>query len=469
MLERLKFSATTSGWVALTVLVVFGFWAWVEVAFTVRGEGLNILHALRGVSAGLASAAVVAHLILKRQRRRERERDALARERDLLRSLFEDELNAMRAGVLLLDDKGMILKANRTAETIHGRALQGVAFSAATVCGKSEGCAACPVTDSILHHRDATATRPCVSPTAEVFLPTVRPVTLPEGGSGVLVIEQVTTEQVRLRSQLIHQEKMATFGLLAAGIAHDLGNPINAVAMHLQLLQMEDDMPAEAKPSLDMISEEINRMQRVLRELVDLARRRRDDAAAPVDLARLIKDAITLLRHDRRMREVEVSLELHAETPEVEAVEDHLMQVILNLIINALDAMPIGGTLTVEAAAHPDKQGYARLRVRDNGEGMGKDTLAHCMEPLFTTKAPGKGTGLGLSIVKDIITAGGGDVEIQSALGRGTTITLTLPGAELGQASEVKPSPTQRAEETQHAAARRHAEATPPAPACALL
>lgn len=430
MRDRVKFSISMSGWVVLTLLVVFGFWAWVEVALDAQGDLANTLHAMRGVSAGLASAGVVTHLLLRRQAQRERERESLARERDLLRSLFEDELNAVRAGVLLLDDQGTILKANRTAETIHGRALQGTPFSAAMTCGKSDGCAACPVTKSLLDHHAATAPRPCVSPTAEVFLPSVRPVALPEGGRGLLVVEQVTTEQVRLRSQLIHQEKMATFGLLAAGIAHDLGNPINAIGMHLQLLQMEPDIPEDARESLDTIQDEITRMQRVLRELVDLARRRRDDTAAPVDLSRIVKDALTLLRHDRRMRAVEVALDLHPATPEVDAVEDHLMQVLINLIINALDAMPVGGKLSIAVTPHPDRPAFAQVRLSDNGEGMSKDVLTHCMEPLFTTKPPGKGTGLGLSIVKDIITSSGGDVEIQSALGRGTTITLSLPAAD---------------------------------------
>lgn len=441
--KQVRFWSSVVGAVALTLLVVFGFWAWVEVVTTAQGTFLHTIHALRGITSGMASAGIAAALIVRHQRKREAERSSIERERDLLHKLFEDDLNSVRAGVLLLDDQGTVVKANRTAETIHGRALVGEPFPN-VACARASACNDCPITDSLHTGQSAVRNKACVGPTAEVFVPSVRPVQLPEGGRGFLVVEQVTTEQVRLRSQLVHQEKMATFGLLSAGIAHDLGNPINAIDMHLQLLQMEDGLSPQVQESLDTIREEILRMQRVLRELVDLARRRRDDAAA-VDLSRLVKDAITLIRHDRRMRGVEVSLDLSPDTPSVEAIEDHLMQVLLNLIINALDAMPLGGRLRIETFPSPDTDDTddntgpsATLRLSDNGEGMSQEVLNRCLEPLFTTKPPGKGTGLGLSIVRDIITNTGGHLAIQSALGRGTTISITLPTSL--QSSPLPPS-----------------------------
>jgi len=158
---------------------------------------------------------------------------------------------------------------------------------------------------------------------------------------------------------------------------------------------------------------------------VDFARRRRDEAAL-VSVQGVVEDALRLLRHDRRMRGVSVERRYDAETPPVFVVEDHLMQVVLNILINALDAMDGGGRIVVEVCPVGAR---VALRVHDSGCGMERDALAHCFEPLFTTKAPGQGTGLGLSISRDIVREAGGDIELHSAPGRGTTAIVVLPGA----------------------------------------
>jgi hypothetical protein len=164
------------------------------------------------------------------------------------------------------------------------------------------------------------------------------------------------------------------------------------------------------------VRQEVARLGRILRELVDFARRRRDEATL-VSVQSVVGDALRLLRHDRRMREVTVREEFDPETPPVFVIEDHLMQVVLNLLLNALDAMPAGGTLRIEVGT---AGGQVALRVHDTGVGMDRAILARCFEPLFTTKDPDRGTGLGLSISRDIARATGGDIEMHSAPGRGT-------------------------------------------------
>jgi signal transduction histidine kinase len=147
-----------------------------------------------------------------------------------------------------------------------------------------------------------------------------------------------------------------------------------------------------------------------------------EEALAPSDSA--VSDALRLLRHDRRMRAVAVQEAFDPETPPVFMIEDHLIQVVLNLLLNALDAMPQGGALRIEVGA---AAGQVALRVRDGGVGMDRGVLARAFEPLFTTKEPGRGTGLGLSISRDIVRAAGGEIELHSAPGRGTTAVVTLP------------------------------------------
>jgi signal transduction histidine kinase len=219
---------------------------------------------------------------------------------------------------------------------------------------------------------------------------------------------------------------MAAFGLLAAGVAHDLGNPLSSVEVQLQLLD-EARLEREDAAVIATVRQEVARLRRILRELVDFARRRRDEASL-VSVQSVVQDALRLVRHDPRTRGVQVQEDYDPETPPVFVVEDHLMQVVLNLLLNAFDAMPEGGTLRLELQQVGER---VALRVRDSGTGMERQVLARCFEPLFSTKPPGKGTGLGLSISRDIARAAGGEIELHSAIGRGTTAVVTLPAAAL--------------------------------------
>ena len=203
-----------------------------------------------------------------------------------------------------------------------------------------------------------------------------------------------------------------------------MGNPLSSIAAQLQLLD-EDELPEDVKQVVTTVRGEMARLQRILRELVDFARRRRDEASL-VSIQSVVDDALRLLRHDRRMRRVEVVTDFHPDAAPVFMVEDHLIQVILNLLLNAVDAMPEGGRLTIEI--RPSGEQVA-LRVRDTGVGMDRSVLARCFEALYTTKAPGKGTGLGLSISREILEAAGGTIEVHSAPGKGTTAVIVLPAA----------------------------------------
>ncbi len=247
---------------------------------------------------------------------------------------------------------------------------------------------------------------------------------LPGGKEYRLLVEQVITEQTKLRARLIHQEKMAAFGLLAAGIAHDMGNPLSSMDGQLRMLDVRE-LPEHAKQTIDVLHEQLGRLQRTLRELVDLARRRRDEASM-VSVRTVVDSALRLISHDRRMRKIKLKTHSDPETPAVFMVEDHLTQVVMNLVINSLDAMPEGGDLNVDIRAVDDE---VALRIHDSGIGMDRGTLKRCKEALFTTKEPGKGTGLGLSICKDILSAVGGGLELHSAPDRGTTVVVTIPGS----------------------------------------
>ena len=414
----------------LCVLLMFLTWEGVEQATALDDRVVHGVHYARGVSTSLLAALTVGLIGWRQHRRREaalsKEASRLGGEARDSRRLLEVVVDATPAALLVLDRDFRVVRANRMAEHVHGGPLVG-AYCYDALAGRSCQCTECPAratfTTALSHTTPGLHTDPH---TGEMLAVESHPLRLPDGEDYVLIVERVVTEQQKLQARLLHQEKMAAFGQLAAGVAHEMGNPLASVEAQLQLLDEARLAPDDASV-VGTVRQEVTRLRRILREMVDFARRRRDEATL-VPVQTVVRDALRLVRHDPRMRGVSTREDFDAETPPVFMIEDHLMQVTLNLLLNALDAMPEGGTLRIEvkpAGAH------VALRVHDSGVGMDHATLGRCFEPLFTTKAPGKGTGLGLSISRDILRAVAGDVELHSAPGKGTTAVVMLPAAGL--------------------------------------
>jgi signal transduction histidine kinase len=417
----------------LCVLLLFLIWEGVERAFAPDDRAAHRIHYARGVSTSLLTACAVGLVGWRQNRRREAVLSALAAQRAQdareARQMLEMVVDATPAALLVLDGDLRVVRANRMAEQVHGGPLVGSRCHEALL-GRGDRCAECPGPGTFAMALACPASGTHTDPrTGEVLSVEAHPLRLPDGNGYVLLVERVVTEQKKLQARLLHQERMAAFGLLAAGVAHEMGNPLASVEAQLQLLD-EARLAKEDAPVVATVRQEVGRLRRILREMVDFARRRRDEATL-VSVQSVVGDALRLVRHDPRLRRVRTREEFDPETPPVFMVEDHLMQVVLNLVLNALDAMPGGGTLRIEvrpAGAH------VALRVHDTGIGMDRATLGHCFEPLFTTKAPGKGTGLGLSLSRDILREVSGEIEMHSAPGKGTTAVVTLPAAALDAA-----------------------------------
>jgi signal transduction histidine kinase len=235
-------------------------------------------------------------------------------------------------------------------------------------------------------------------------------------------LEEYVTEHRNLEAQVRHQETMASLGVLAAGFAHDLGNPLASLSTELELLEGETDV-ARFRESLGVLRRHVARMSRTLREMVDFARRRRDEIA-DVSIASAVADSARLVCHDPRWKRVQLAVDVPSDLPHVHMVEDHLVLVLVNLMLNAADAMPDGGTLTISARF---VDGRVDLRVRDTGSGMKPEVLAKAMTPMFTTKARGRGTGLGLAVSNNVVRSVGGELALSSTAGIGTEVAITLP------------------------------------------
>ncbi len=413
-----------------TVFVMFLIWEALEQWAASSDAVAHLMHYSRGISTSLVTGAVVAWFSYRSHRARaavlEQEVDHRTRESREARQLLRLVVDATPAGLMVLDPSMRIVEANRMAEQVHGRALTGELCYEALPEDQAQ-CADCPAVETA---RDGVAMQACglhqAAGTGEILEVETHPLPMPDGDGYVLLVERVVTERKKLEARLLHQEKMAAFGLFAAEVAHDLGNPLSSIDAQLQLVD-DESLPEEAAEVMHLVRQEVKRLHRILRELVTFARKRRDEASLVSPVA-VVEDALRLLRHDPRMRGIRVVRDFDSDTPPVFLVEDHLMQVVINLLMNSLDAMASEGTLRLEI--RPASDGVV-VRVRDDGAGMSATVLDRCLEPLFTTKEEGKGTGLGLSIARDIIEAAGGEIELHSAVDRGTTTIITLPPAVL--------------------------------------
>jgi signal transduction histidine kinase len=257
--------------------------------------------------------------------------------------------------------------------------------------------------------------------------------------STVLSLEKANLDLQRAQHEVIQAEKLASVGRLSAGIAHEIGNPIGIVIGYLDLLK-QSDLPAEEKGEYIRRTEnEINRINTIIRQLLDLSRPS-VEGFGPVHLHRLLEELIAVIRYQPMVSTLNIDLCLHATDDRVWVDANQLRQVFLNLILNAADAMAAagksdGGRLKIASAVvqEPGNEGngepspWLQVEVIDNGAGISPDHLGNIFDPFFTTKEPGKGTGLGLSVCFMIIERFGGRIMADSTVEQGTTLTVLLP------------------------------------------
>ena len=243
-----------------------------------------------------------------------------------------------------------------------------------------------------------------------------------------------------LNEHLVRAEKLAAAGALAAGVAHEVNNPLASISSLIQILQsrpLDPDREAETREMLRLISTQIERISQVLRDMLDFARQR-PPARAPLDLARVVESSLRLAAFDKGFKRLKVTTDFGGRVPTVSADPDQLQQVFLNLMLNARDAMPEGGELRV-ALSFDEEAREVSVEFEDNGHGIPEDVLPHVFDPFFTTKRAG--AGLGLAVCYGIVTAHGGRVSVESGGGLpGTTVRVALP-ADAGTAAELAPRP----------------------------
>ncbi|NLT49671.1 MAG: PAS domain S-box protein [Ignavibacteria bacterium] len=225
-----------------------------------------------------------------------------------------------------------------------------------------------------------------------------------------------------LQQQVNQSEKLAVIGQLAAGIAHEIGNPLTAISSVVQLMQRKSGDP-QLNEQLAQVKENIDRISKIVRELVDFSRPPGYEKMI-IQITDVIKTALGIVKYDKRVKKVEFKTSFDQDMPLISIVSDQLLQVFVNILFNALDATEGNGEISVKTW---HDENYAMVEITDTGCGIDPAIIDKIFDPFFTTKEVGKGTGLGLSVSYGIIKKFNGDIIVKSAPGKGSSFTIKIP------------------------------------------
>ncbi len=258
-------------------------------------------------------------------------------------------------------------------------------------------------------------------------------------------LEQKVAERTRAlhlaQAEALRGEKLASVGLLAAGIAHELNNPLTGVLTFSTLMRKKMPEGSQDAEDLDLVIRETKRCAAIIRRLLDFAREKTPEKKF-ADLNRLVEDTVRIVERPANLRDIAIALELDPALPQVWADADLVKQVVMNMLVNAQHAIEEKGTITVRTRLVPEPKSpeagapavrMVEIAVIDTGCGIPEKDLQRIFDPFFTTKGVGKGTGLGLSVSHGIVKAHGGAIEVESAVGEGTTFRVFLPVEPVAQ------------------------------------
>ena len=253
---------------------------------------------------------------------------------------------------------------------------------------------------------------------------------------GTIIVFEDITDKIRLQQQLLTSEKLASIGLLSAGVAHEINTPLTGISSYVQMLQkkLADTHYAQI---LEKVEAQTDRVAKIVKNLLTFARSPSDAAFQRVDLKQSLEEILSLIDYKLKNMNIRLVLDL-ANVPPIDAQGERLQQVFINIILNALDAMPGGGELTIRLAL---EDGAEVVRISDTGTGIKPEHRSRIFDPFFTTKGVGKGTGLGLSISYAIVKEHDGRIDVQSEVGRGSTFAITLPAGREGARKAAAPVP----------------------------
>ena len=439
-----------SSWLFLALLLIVGLQAYYyglrRGVLVAAGAGLAYLLTVWGDLGRAAAADVVIQLVVlvgtalgvglighaeEAERLHVTALTGMAQDRErYIRSIVEH----LNEGVVALDAQGRVTAWNRTMEDRCGLAAAEVLGRPLLECVPTYGreAVAAPLR-SLLHGTSAEFTLEAVdheTARGEHAVQNLKGRMLRDGGrpAGAVLLVQDVTARVALERSARQAEKLAAVGTLAAGLAHELNNPIGIITSRIEIMLLEAEsqaLPPSVLADLHVLHRHAQRVGKIAQGLLSFSRWS-PGARGTVDLNTLVEDTLLLVEKHLSRSSIIVKRSLASWLPTVEGDANALQQVVLNLLTNAGDVLSAGGEISIETAPVLDGSGgVARLTIRDNGPGVPPEVLPRIFDPFFTTKA--EGTGLGLSISYGIIKEHQGTIDVQSRPGEGTTFVLTLP------------------------------------------
>jgi two-component system, NtrC family, sensor kinase len=347
-----------------------------------------------------------------------------AMEMQRLKDYSENIIESLTVGVSVIDEAGLVIGWNRVLEDQIGvRKEQALGRRLQDILG--------PASASALFPEESQSDFRLLS---EITLNT------PGGGQkifdvartplldnalrayGTIIVFEDITDKIHLQQQLLTSEKLASIGLLSAGVAHEINTPLTGISSYIQMLQkkLTDTHYAQI---LEKVEAQTDRVAKIIKNLLTFARSPSEASFQRLDLKSSLEEILSLIDYKLKTMNIRLNLDLAA-VPPIYAQGERLQQVFINIILNALDAMPGGGQLGIALAA---EAGSVVVRISDTGTGIKPEHRSRIFDPFFTTKGVGKGTGLGLSISYAIVKEHDGRIDVQSEVGRGSTFTITLP------------------------------------------
>ncbi|HEY0762406.1 MAG TPA: ATP-binding protein [Pyrinomonadaceae bacterium] len=382
---------------------------------------------LRTVS-GYVAVAIENSLLYKDQQAR-------ASELKLLKEFNESIIESINVGLLAVDLEGRVTRLNSALEHMLdlrrdaavGRYVEDLfsedfADTLKQVLGK-DGWLLKEIRNIYKLH---TATR---GNRALVLNIALAPLQDGQGQTGALVVLEDVTERITLEEQLQQREKLSSIGLLAAGVAHEVNTPLTGVSSYTQMLlgMLSENDPKHAL--LQKVRTQAERATNIVNNLLNFSRTGSATEFAVLNVARVLDDTLQLLEPQLRRNQIEIVRSYDKDAPEAYANAGKLQQVFTNLILNARDAIPDGGRITVSTGTAED--GSLVAEISDTGIGIAPENVAKIYDPFFTTKGVGQGTGLGLAVSYGIVQEHAGRISVESTPGQGTTFRITLPTARV--------------------------------------